>query len=226
MPAHRLRFDEDSSVSLIGDSNLSMPSESSRDSNYASILSSQESLIIFQPNFCEGYKAFKELNIHTMFPLQLLHYMPNRKWTIDFQRNAFHHIDCFNNHYLLKSNEQIISSQCSDLQYNQELKNIVNRAELTDTSKINHYFMSYEQIKRELNKKNEEINDLKLNGLNLMRNNIRLSNSKSDYKRLINQIANNNIPRVHQIIKSCVDSNYSANSIIDKLNAAINGQLL
>ncbi len=161
-----------------------------------------------------------------MFPLQLLHYIPNRKWTIDFQRNAVHHIDCFNNHYILKSNDQIISSQCSDLQYNQELKNIVNRAELIDTSKINHYFMSYEQIKRELNRKNEEINDLKLNGLNLMRNNIRLSNSKSDYKRLISQIANNNIPRVHQIIKSCVDSNYSANSIIDKLNAAINGQLL
>ena len=181
---------------------------------------------VFQPNFYEGYKAFKELNIHTMFPLQILHYIPNRKWTIDLQRNAFHHIDCSNNHYLLKSNDQIISSQCSELKYNQELNNIVNRAELTDTSKINHYLMSYEQIKRELNKKNEKINDLKLNGLNLMRNNVRLSNSRSNYKRLLNQIANNNIPRVHQIIKSYVNSNYSSNAIIDKLNAAINGQLL
>ena len=74
MPAHRLRFDEDASVSVIGDSNLSIPSESSRDSNYASISSSQESLNIFQPNFCEGYKAFKELNIHTMLPLQFCSY--------------------------------------------------------------------------------------------------------------------------------------------------------
>lgn len=83
--------------------------------------------------------------------------------------------------------------------------------------------MSYSQLKSELNEKNSTINNMKLHNLNIERNYISLSNSRTDYQRLVNLIRLNQIPRIQQIIKSCLNSNYGVNGIIEKLHSAIKG---
>lgn len=83
--------------------------------------------------------------------------------------------------------------------------------------------MTYLQLKKELDAKNEKINSIKLETLNLKKSNMTLHNQLSDYKRFSLLIAQNDIPRIHQLVKSCIKSNYGINGIIEKIKLAISG---
>ena len=66
---------------------------------------------------------------------------------------------------------------------------------------------------------NVTINNMKLFNLNIEQN----YKIRSDFLKLVNLIKLNNTPRIQQLIKSCLNSNYVANSIIEKLHSAIKG---
>lgn len=66
---------------------------------------------------------------------------------------------------------------------------------------------------------NVTINNMKLFNLNIEQN----YKIRSDFLKLVNLIKLNNTPRIQQLIKSCLNSNYVVNSIIEKLHSAIKG---
>lgn len=66
---------------------------------------------------------------------------------------------------------------------------------------------------------NVTINNMKLFNLNIEQN----YKIRSDFLKLVNLIKLINTPRIQQLIKSCLNSNYVVNSIIEKLHSAIKG---
>jgi hypothetical protein len=60
-----------------------------------------------------------------------------------------------------------------------------------------------------------------LKNINLERNNLCLKNKCDDFNRLLNLIANNNVPRLNQIIQTCIKQEMGINSIIEKISGAI-----
>jgi hypothetical protein len=83
--------------------------------------------------------------------------------------------------------------------------------------------MSYTQLKAEIDSKNEQINNLKLEGLNIYRSNLTLKNSHGDMKRLMSLIASNDIPRLSVLIKACLKQNFGVKSTMVKVQHAIDG---
>jgi hypothetical protein len=86
----------------------------------------------------------------------------------------------------------------------------------------NHKYMTYNQLKSQLDLKNEQLDEQRLKILNLTKQNISLKNKNDDMHRLINTIANNDIARVNVLLKTCLKQNYDVSGIIDKLQFAIN----
>lgn len=76
-----------------------------------------------------------------------------------------------------------------------------------------------------LHKKNKIIKEVRLSTLNLRRDFITMNNKQTDYKRLINLLRQNDIPRIHQLIKTCLNSGSSISALINKVVSAIEGKL-
>ena len=140
--------------------------------------------------------------------------------------SSFHSNECFNNNYLLDSDQEDPFSSCKNLEFNTELKGILKRSQIDDICSLNHDLLSYNQLKRLLDHKNGQIDNFRLEVLNLKRNHLTLLNRTSDYKRLMVFISFNDIPRIKQLIKSCLNSKVSVEAIIEKLHLAINGKIL
>ena len=60
--------------------------------------------------------------------------------------------------------------------------------------------------------------------LNLKRDYLTCKNKQSDYQRLVNLLRLNDIPRIHQLIKTCMNSGGSTKVLISKVLAAIDGK--
>jgi len=70
----------------------------------------------------------------------------------------------------------------------------------------------------------DQNNMLKLGTLNLRRNNLSLMNRTTDLKRLIVLISQSDVPRIKQLISSCLKSHVSVNTITERITQAINGK--
>ncbi len=83
--------------------------------------------------------------------------------------------------------------------------------------------MSYNQLKTELDEKTEQINNLKLEGLNISRSNLTLKQSQGDMKRLMSLIASNDIPRLSVLIRGCLKQNFGVKSTMLRVQHAVEG---
>lgn len=72
-----------------------------------------------------------------------------------------------------------------------------------------------------LEKTKNQLNECKLKSLNLSRNNICLKNQINDQQRLLQCLSNNDIPRIHAILRTCLQQKMGVNSIVDTLQKAI-----
>ena len=129
----------------------------------------------------------------------------DRIWRLDLETCSFHSIECGQNNYIFEAEAYSENGlqKCENLKYNQDLKKILDTG-VSSKKFLNFKFMSINQKNNELREKNEKINDGKLEYLNLKRDNLRLVNRQSDCKRFICLLAQNDISRVHQLIKSCL----------------------
>ena len=84
--------------------------------------------------------------------------------------------------------------------------------------------LNHEQLKNKFRDLRKEMTEKKLSTLNLVRKNSRLTKQLSLHKRLIEIIGTNDIPRLSQLIKVCLNSGMGAQSIIGRLTDAIRGK--
>jgi len=110
------------------------------------------------------------------------------------------------------------------LEYCTELNKIIVRSKLTDTKDLNHDLLTYLQMKKNFDHNLDQNNMLKLGTLNLRRNNLSLMNRTTDLKRLIVLISQSDVPRIKQLISSCLKSHVSVNTITERITQAINGK--
>lgn len=174
---------------------------------------------------CNGYDAnIKKLYLN--FPFQV--FDDESEWLcqlskrIVFENGVFHSVDCYKNKYLLidKQSKLRINDECDKLKTNKRLASLISVSE-SSKKQTNHKYLSYNQLKSTIDKNLDDINNLKLQSLNLKRENLSLRNRNDDLKRLINLIANNELARVNVIIKTCLKQKVGVNGIIERLNDAI-----
>jgi hypothetical protein len=82
--------------------------------------------------------------------------------------------------------------------------------------------LTYVQLVNLLEKTKEQLNEAKLNSLNLTKNNSSLKNKCDDLQRLLHCLSTNDIPRLNQILKTCLTQKMGINAIVELLENAIN----
>ena len=88
---------------------------------------------------------------------------------------------------------------------------------------MNYKYYGIAQMEKMLIKKNRIISDIRLSSLNMERDYITMKNRTNDIERFVNLLRQNNIPRVHQLIKTCLNSGGSMRALTNKVITAING---
>lgn len=174
--------------------------------------------------FCNGYKPKFNSNISLNFPIQRIAMEYDRQWRINVEKSSFHHVKCYKNNCLINVDDNNETcNHCEQLQFNMDLKALIERSRNDPPSNTIYKFLSFNQLVNRLDNKSNQINELKLNSLNLLRNNLNLINRTSDYKRLMILISANDIPRIKQLISACLKSNISISMMTERIAKAING---
>ena len=88
---------------------------------------------------------------------------------------------------------------------------------------MNYRYYGIAQLEEMVQKKNVEIKENKLSVLNIRRDFITMKNRQTDYQRFVNLLRQNDIPRIHQLIKTCLSSGGSIKTLTHKVMSAING---
>jgi hypothetical protein len=83
--------------------------------------------------------------------------------------------------------------------------------------------LSHKQAVEKLNKKSEQINDLRLEMLNLKRNYLCQHNKTSLYKKMLILISQKDIPRLNTLLSDCLSMGNGINAILEKVKLAIEG---
>ncbi len=178
-----------------------------------------------QPNSfrcCQGYRPPVNFpngeTIYSNFPFQAL---DNDRENIKFVivNGVFHNQNCFKRDYQLKRDSKEGTNRlCSDLAYHKYLQNILKRSQImTNFSSIPHQYLTYNQLKMELNHYRDSIKKLKLDNLNLKRTIDSLRSKDESYRKFINMLATNDYSKLSQIISVCLNQKRGINGIIEKL---------
>jgi hypothetical protein len=184
---------------------------------------------------CKGYKPsnfeFKtdesslsnSESIYSNFPFQVLDNDNDRENTrFVIENEAFHSFSCLRRHYRLQKksliNNEMINRSCHKLANNKHLQNILKRAQIKENfNSIPHSYLTYNQLKKELNHYRDSIKRFKLENLNLKRTIDSLRSKEDNYKKFINLLALNEYSKLSQIITVCLNQKKGINGIIERL---------
>ncbi|KAK6992977.1 hypothetical protein R3P38DRAFT_3078646 [Favolaschia claudopus] len=105
------------------------------------------------------------------------------------------------------------------------------RGRLEDLAKIardakpgtNLKYLGHDQLREQLVERNEEMNKLKLQTLNLGRRLASFARKLDDFDRLLVAIAENDIPRIHAIIETARRNGASVRTMVNFLTEAVDG---
>ena len=136
---------------------------------------------------------------------------PTCCWMVDIESNAFHHIECYIARFQFDTN-----SKCARLKWNQEIVAMVKRCNSVSKPHTNYKYLSCPELTNQLALMNNTNNELKLSSLNLRKSNFSLRNRLDDYKRFLQLIEQNDIPRLHQLVRTCIKAKRGINGIINK----------
>ncbi len=181
-----------------------------------------------EPKCCEGYRPPVTFpsgeTIYSNFPFQAL---DNDRENIKFVivNGVFHNQSCFKKDYKLqKDSRNGMNRLCSDLAYHKCLQNILKRGQImTNFSSIPHQYLTYNQLKMELNHYRDSIKKLKLDNLNLKRTIDSLRGKDESYRKFIGMLANNDYAKLSQLIMVCLNQKKGINGIIEKLLDSTDG---
>lgn len=169
---------------------------------------------------CIGYDA-KIQNFYSRFPHHIQDFEKEKiKFVISNQK--FHSLACANSDFNVTSEGIIdINPECENLKNNTYLRSLIERTiEIKDHT--NYQYLSYEQLIKLIEKKNGQINDLKLENCNLKKNNTILVNSHSDLHKLMRLIASNDISRVNTMLHVLLKQGHGVYTILEKFAEAVN----
>ncbi|KAJ7154444.1 hypothetical protein C8R43DRAFT_885149 [Mycena crocata] len=87
----------------------------------------------------------------------------------------------------------------------------------------NYKFLSHDQLRELLVERNEELNKLKLQTLNMGRRLGTFARKMDDFERLIMAIATNDVPRIHSIIETAMRNGVSIRTMANRIYEAFDG---
>lgn len=136
-----------------------------------------------------------------------------------FENGVFHNSICAREDYqLTKDHRNGVNRFCSDLSYHKYLQNILKRSSImTNFSSIPHAYLTYNQLKKELNHYRDTIKKLKLDNLNYKRTIDSLKTKETNFKRFLKILSQNDYENLSQIISVCLNQKKGVNGIIEKL---------
>ncbi|KAF7376995.1 hypothetical protein MSAN_00117400 [Mycena sanguinolenta] len=103
-----------------------------------------------------------------------------------------------------------------------EVQKLVDLAAQAD-SRVNHQYLSWAQIRNLLADRTEELRKWRLKTLNAVRNLANAVRKLADYKRFVEAVAENNIPRLHQLISVGIRRGSSPAALIRMMQSALEG---
>lgn len=177
---------------------------------------------------CQGYKPSVDYpsgeSLYSNFPFQALdNDRDNLKFVIE--NGTFHNVNCYKKDYkLVKDCKNGVNRLCADLAYHRYLQNILKRSQITcNFSSIPHQYLTYSQLKKELNHYRDSIKKLKLDNLNLKRTIDSARAKEESYKRFLSLLGANDYSKLSQIITVCLNQKKGINGIIEKLMDSTEG---
>jgi hypothetical protein len=202
---------QESVLDTLNDSDSNESCSSSDQTNYTTTTTTTTTI-----RFCEGLKLGED--VFKRFPMAVFT-VEKDKLSFMISGANFHYEKCFKNNFLLNNTEGRINRDCQDLEHNTKFKKLLNSENYNPYQRYD--YSSHNQLKTALEQKNFQINESKLKILNYKRQVVRFETKLTDQKRLMLHIANNDIPRINQLLKVSMNSKESVNKTILRMNAAI-----
>ena len=120
---------------------------------------------------------------------------------------------------------KFVNKICLDVIQYSSFKKMITFANADKLDKtMNLEYLNHRQLENKYRDLCFKLNEEKLSNLNLTRKNNRLTKQVSLHKRLMEIIASNDIPRLSVLIKVCVNNGMGVQSIISRVNDAIQGK--
>ena len=137
-----------------------------------------------------------------------------------------HHRLCMEKHYMTHDGN-LINDECKNLQYSTKLKVVIDRSRKTieDPSlyKCNNIFLSHAQLSDKAKLMRAEKERFRLQLLNVTFRYSKLCATLSLHERFLVSIAENNVPRLQQLVSVALKNNRKITYILSKVMAVIEG---
>ena len=173
--------------------------------------------------YCTGIvPAVMNDDIFRLFPFQLL---PELE-TVVFSGNAIHHIECKKQNYLLPEGSEVATNTlCSELLNLKTIQAIFERSTLNsdELKNYNNKFLNHKQLSDKASNYRTELNQSKRDVIRLRNRVNKIGETVSLHQRFLLHVANNNIPRLNQLVAVALRNNRSISYILGKVEDAIRG---
>ena len=192
------------------------------------------------PRKCNGYVPPLVGSIWENFPFQLLDTDTAPLKDVVFENGVFHSKNCFENMYLLPmtlpdvhvttqhNNNNNTHPDCSNLVNHEALTNYVNNACDADKhlSTCQNKYLNHNQLCKRVTHLRSSLNSTKLKSLNRERKLVNVNKSLDLHQRFILHIKENDIPKLHELVKVACNRNrgleYTINKIVDAIDSVYN----
>ncbi len=173
---------------------------------------------------CPGFTPKLNGNVFTDFPFQTLNDSPD----IVFENKALHSRECMANNYIVSSESKTnINRGCEMLQYSNKMNTLIERANKewssSDLLQVNNKYLTNRQLIDKANDIQSEKRALRLKYMKLNYKHTRLNETIKLHERFMKLVAENNVPRLQQLVAVALKHNRSISYITRKLMDAIDG---
>jgi hypothetical protein len=120
----------------------------------------------------------------------------------------------------LKTNSDVCDA-CSQLRTDTILEGIMDRHRSGALENTPYQWLSYDNLSELLQRKNDQINDLKLRRLNLERSLLVRARHLTDFKRFLFAVSQDDIPRLHSLAATALRQGSSVSRILEKIDLAV-----
>ena len=167
---------------------------------------------------CRGYNPL--IDIHTeLNPTSL----KDLNLAVDYK--TLHHVSCAGNSYQLSPGCSTANKACSDLAFSPSLIKAIEKGKEHYDKNMNskHAYLSHKQLSEKARQLQVEKRNLRLELMNSKFKCSKLCATLSMYQRFLVSIAENNLPRLQQLVQIALKNNRSIGYIVSKVTDVIDG---
>ncbi|KAJ6449855.1 hypothetical protein C8R45DRAFT_1128561 [Mycena sanguinolenta] len=147
------------------------------------------------------------------------HTIQQLPWRVEFgQKIILHADDC-----LAHGQKSGVCGPCKGLLRNGNIKGFIDRDETGPQPNTPYALLPMGDLQALLHKKNKQINDLKLHGLNLSRKLLVRARHLEGHARFVLAVSQGNVPRVASIVANCLEHGDSIFTATEKIYRAAAG---